>query len=215
MAKMKTNQDGGSYSAKKSSAPAKELAANQKGAAKGMDHKKGAADYSVGKGSHDHPHGASRMGYSQSFGPARVNSYAKGAAKVQDIMTNGGAAKHKPGHKDPVSGFGTAYADARKAGKSTFDFDGKPYSTMSKEEAESDLQYGNQNISNFEGNSPKHNASHYKTGKDTGNYEYAKYMGYTNKQIGENVDHVINTQKNAAHALGRGKEATTFKNPFK
>ena len=29
---MKTNQDGGSYSAKKSSAPAKELAANQKGA---------------------------------------------------------------------------------------------------------------------------------------------------------------------------------------
>ena len=31
---MKTNQDGGSYSAKDSKAPAKELSANQKGAAK-------------------------------------------------------------------------------------------------------------------------------------------------------------------------------------
>jgi len=90
---MKTNQDGGSYSAKKSSAPAKELAANQKGAAK----------YSVEKGSHDHPHGASRMGYTQSFdGPARKNGYQKGAARVQDIMTNGGAArymKHGPADK--------------------------------------------------------------------------------------------------------------------
>lgn len=92
---MKTNQDGGSYSAKKSSAPAKELAANQKGAAK-YGHHKGAADYSVEKGSHDHPHGASRMGYTQSFdGPARKNCYQKGASRVMDIMTNGGAARYK------------------------------------------------------------------------------------------------------------------------
>jgi hypothetical protein len=115
MAKMKTNQDGGSFSAKDSKAPAKELAANQKGAAK-YAHHKGAADYNVKKGSHDHPHGASRMGYNQSFGAARVSGYSKGAAKVADIMTfgaskymthgaadagHGGSAGHK---HDPVSG---------------------------------------------------------------------------------------------------------------
>lgn len=91
MAKMKTNQDGGSYSAEKSSAPAKELAKNQKGAAKKKPdaNGNGVPDYAEdGKG-------ASRMGYSQSFdGPARKNCYQKGAARVQDIMTNGGAAKY-------------------------------------------------------------------------------------------------------------------------
>lgn len=66
--KMKTNQDGGSVTAKDSSAAGKQLEKNQEGAA--------------------------RMGYSQSFGAARTNGYAKGAAKVQDIMTNGGAAKY-------------------------------------------------------------------------------------------------------------------------
>lgn len=87
--KMKTNQDGGG---KSSTAPANELKANQEGAAK----YKGAHDYDTTgeKGSHGHPHGAAKMGYSQSFGAARVNGYAKGAAKVQDIMTNGGAAKY-------------------------------------------------------------------------------------------------------------------------
>jgi hypothetical protein len=104
MAKMKTNQDGGSYSAKKPSAPAKELAANQKGAAKGMDHKKGAADYSVGKGSHDHPHGASRMGYKQSFGANKANCYAKGAAKVAEIMTFGASKYMKHGAADAGHG---------------------------------------------------------------------------------------------------------------
>ena len=91
MAKMKTNQDGGSYSAKKSSAPAKELAANQKGAAKKKPdaNGNGVPDYAEdGKG-------ASRMGYKQGFdGSARKNCYQKGAARVQDIMTNGGAAKY-------------------------------------------------------------------------------------------------------------------------
>lgn len=89
---MKTNQDGGSYSAKNSKAPAKELSANQKGAAK-YAHHKGAADYSVKKGSHDHPHGAPKMGYKQSFGAGKANCYAKGAAKVAEIMTFG-ASKH-------------------------------------------------------------------------------------------------------------------------
>lgn len=38
--------------------------------------------------------GAGRMGYTQNFGPARGNSYARGAAKVASIM-NLGAAKGK------------------------------------------------------------------------------------------------------------------------
>lgn len=66
MAKMKTNQDGGG---KSSTAAAGELKNNQEGAA--------------------------RMGYNQSFGPARMGGYAKGAAKVANIMTNGGAARYK------------------------------------------------------------------------------------------------------------------------
>ena len=82
---MKTNKDGGSVTAKDPSAPAKELAANQKGAAK----------YSVKKGPHDHPHGAAKMGYSQKFGAERENGYKKGASRVMDIMTNGGAARYK------------------------------------------------------------------------------------------------------------------------
>ena len=35
--------------------------------------------------------GAKRMGYSQSFGASRMNSYARGAAKVMDIMNFGAA----------------------------------------------------------------------------------------------------------------------------
>ena len=66
------------------------------GAAK---YKKGAGDYDVKKGSHDHPHGGSgRMGYTQNFGPARQNSYAKGAAKVAKIMGYPGAGDHIDGH---------------------------------------------------------------------------------------------------------------------
>ncbi len=91
---MKTNQDGGSDSAKKPSAPAEQIAGNQKGAAK-YGHHKGAADYSVKNGSHDHPHGAPKMGYKQSFGAGKANCYAKGAAKVAEIMTFGAS---KYGH---------------------------------------------------------------------------------------------------------------------
>jgi len=124
MAKMKTNQSGGSYSAKKPSAPAKELAANQKGAAK-YGHR-GAADFPE-KGTQEHKAsvkhsasgehlGAKRMGYNQSFGAARMGGYAKGAAKVASIMSFGAAkyghmgaanAGHggSAGHKhDPVDG---------------------------------------------------------------------------------------------------------------
>ena len=178
---------------------------------------------------------SAKMGYGQKFGDARKSpskrgdSVAAGMAHGDSVgkyydgagmYMNGapkyeGAGKHKPGHTDPVSGFGSAYADARKAGKKTFDFQGKPYSTLSKEEAEGNLRFGNDNISNFRGEDPRYNASHYKTGKDTGNYEYVKYMGYTNAQIDDNVQNVIDTQKQAAHALGRGSEATTFENPFK
>lgn len=61
----------------------------KKGGAKYIE---GAGDYDVKKGSHDHPHGGSgRMGYTQNFGPARQNGYAKGAAKVAQIMGKGAA----------------------------------------------------------------------------------------------------------------------------
>lgn len=122
--KMKTNKDGGSVTAKDPSAAGKQLEKNQakegapkyKGGADGhkMDEKKGAArykgahDYDTSKGPHDHPHGAARMGYSQSFGAARMNGYAKGAARVASIMSFGasrymgrGAADN---HIDPVDG---------------------------------------------------------------------------------------------------------------
>lgn len=114
--KMKTNQDGGGES---STAPANELKENQKGAAKYnhgaadghmKDEKKGAAkykgahDYDTSKGSHDHPHGAAKMGYSQSFGAARMNGYAKGAAKVASVMSFGASKYMKHGAADAGHG---------------------------------------------------------------------------------------------------------------
>jgi len=78
----------------------------------GAKYNKGAGDYDVKKGSHDHPHGGpGRMGYTQNFGPARQNGYAKGAAKVAKIMGKGAASKghgmddKAHTHKDP-SGWG-------------------------------------------------------------------------------------------------------------
>ena len=102
MDKMKTNQDGGSVTAKDSSAAGKQLEKNQvkEGAAK----YKGAHDYDTSKGSHDHPHGAAKMGYSQSFGAARVNGYAKGAAKVANIMSFGASKYMKHGAADTGHG---------------------------------------------------------------------------------------------------------------
>ena len=112
---MKTNQDGGAVLAKDPKAAGKQLESNQKsegagtaaaaipaaGAAK-YGHK-GAADYDTTgeKGSHDHPHGAAKMGYNQSFGAARKGGYAKGAAKVANIMSFGAA---KYGHKGAADG---------------------------------------------------------------------------------------------------------------
>jgi hypothetical protein len=124
MDKMKTNQDGGSVTAKDSSAAGKQLEKNQKGAAKykhgaadghmkgekkeGAAKYKGAHDYDTSKGSHDHPHGAAKMGYSQSFGAARMNGYAKGAARVANIMSFGASKYMNHGaadnHIDPVDG---------------------------------------------------------------------------------------------------------------
>lgn len=176
---------------------------------------------------------SAKMGYAQTFGEARKSPSKKGdmvaagmahgdsASKSYDgagMYMNGapkyeGAGKHNAGHKDPVSGFGSAYAAARQAGQETFDYQGKPYSTLSKEEATGLMTFGNNNISNFQGNSPRHNARHYQTGADTKNYEYAKYMGGDNKTIEKNVQNAIDSQKKGAAALG--KPMTTFKNPFK
>jgi hypothetical protein len=90
-AKMKTNQDGGSYTAKKPGAAAKELKTNQEGAAK--------------------------MGYQQKFGATRMSPSKRGDKMASELMhgagkyydgagmyMNGapkyeGAGKHEPGHE--------------------------------------------------------------------------------------------------------------------
>ena len=101
--KMKSNQDGGSVTAKDPAAAGKQLMADQEGAAKykkgpAMGHEKGPAKYDrvvlggnkgdvsktkSGKKDYD---GSAKMGYSQKFGAGRMNGYDKGAAKVDDIM---------------------------------------------------------------------------------------------------------------------------------
>ena len=88
----------------------KEGATDHKEGHKGGGKKKGAAEYSVELGPHpDSPkhgkHGGggrkagAAMGFTQNFGPARQNSYARGAAKVAQIMGKG--AFKKKGAADP------------------------------------------------------------------------------------------------------------------
>ncbi len=121
--KMKTNQDGGSMTAKDPSAAGREIAANQAGAAK---YKEGPAqrqrinnqtatkegkdmvpDKMLKRGdvradgsivgetmNKNEGVGPSRMGYSQKFGPGRMNGYDAGAKRVMDVMTHGGASKY-------------------------------------------------------------------------------------------------------------------------
>ena len=117
--KMKSNQDGGSVTAKDPAAAGKQLMADQKGAAKykkgpAMGHKKGPAKKKPDANKNGVPDyaedkvGASRMGYSQKFGAGRKNCYQKGAAKVAKIMKGEGAAKYMEGaaqmKKDVKSG---------------------------------------------------------------------------------------------------------------
>lgn len=117
--KMKSNQDGGSVTAKDPAAAGKQLIADQKGAAKykkgpAMGHKKGGA-----KMMEDGP---GKMGYSQKFGPGRMNGYDAGAKKVMDVMTHGGASKYMaegPGQTQQNLGGGSidhkaAFHDARR-----------------------------------------------------------------------------------------------------
>ena len=153
MAKEKTNQEGGAILAKDPKAAAMELKKNQKGAAKGMDHKKGGAKYvkgaakpkpdANGDGIPDYAQdgiGASRMGYNQSFGAARVSGYSKGAAKVADIMSfgaskymnhgaadagHGGPAGHEHASmttkKRSTSGGGSSSSSSSTSGTSNYD----------------------------------------------------------------------------------------------
>jgi hypothetical protein len=104
---MKTNQDGGG---KSSTAAAGELKNNQK--------TEGAGKYSVKKGSHDHPHGAPKMGYNQSFGAARVSGYSKGAAKVADIMSFGASKYMNHGAADAGHGGPDGHEHAKMITKS-------------------------------------------------------------------------------------------------
>ena len=66
----------------------------------GGGRKKGAADFKGGLHAKNTKHsesgehlGAKRMGFTQNFGAARQNSYAKGAAKVASIMSFGASKK--------------------------------------------------------------------------------------------------------------------------
>ena len=77
---------------------------------------------------------AQRMGFTQNFGAARQNSYAKGAAKVSSIMNDG------PAQTDAVSGnFSDAFSSA---GGKNFTFKGKEYSGLTKEAATSQVASG-------------------------------------------------------------------------
>jgi len=166
----KTNQDGGGILAKEPSDAAKQLERNQekegsarKGAARGMDHKKGGAKAKPdanGDGIPDYAQdgiGASRMGYSQSFGASRMNSYARGAAKVADIMTNGGASRYAKfgaadaghgggaGHKhDPVDGSSATFtADNETGATVTTSRTTKPDAAVKKKEVSYSSAYKN------------------------------------------------------------------------
>ena len=114
MAKMKTNQDGGG---KSSTAAAGELKNNQKiegGARKGAAKAKPDAN---GDGIPDYAQdgiGASRMGYNQSFGAARVSGYSKGAAKVADIMSFGASKYMNHGAADAGHGGPAGHEHASK-----------------------------------------------------------------------------------------------------
>ena len=135
MAKIKNNQKGGAILAKDPKAAAMQLEKNQKteggarkGAAKGMDHKKGGAKYVEGapdfkgglhakntKHSESGEHlGAKRMGYNQSFGAARVSGYSKGAAKVADIMSFGASKYMNHGAADAGHGGPDGHKHASK-----------------------------------------------------------------------------------------------------
>jgi hypothetical protein len=76
MGKMKTNQDGGSYTAKKPGAAAKQLKENEKGAAK--------------------------MGYDQKFGSDRMSPSKMGDTKASELMH--GAAKYYDGAGQYMNG---------------------------------------------------------------------------------------------------------------
>ena len=98
---MKTNQDGGSVTASDPAAAGKQLAADQAGAAKTYGGNKGdesaktkAKVKAVKKDAPKDYEGGARMGYSQKFGPGRMNGYDAAAKKTMDVMSYGGASKY-------------------------------------------------------------------------------------------------------------------------
>ncbi len=98
---MKTNQDGGSVTASDPAAAGKQLAADQAGAAKTYGGNKGdesaktkAKVKAVKKDAPKDYEGGARMGYSQKFGPGRMNGYDAAAKKTMDVMSHGGASRY-------------------------------------------------------------------------------------------------------------------------
>ncbi len=235
---MKTNQDGGSYSAKKSSAPAKELAANQKGAAK-YGHHKGAADYSVKKGSHDHPHGAPKMGYKQSFGAGKANCYAKGAAKVAEIMTFGASkyGHHKgaadsghggpAGHTHPsmttksieTSGGGSSSSTSNTTGnKSAVKTEAKKKKTVSRETAYNNRgsQFKDMNRDQYNKEIDKYNEN--KKKKESNSTSSSSSSNNTNSGSTIRKSETITSKKSMGAVQEKGKiadENRASKNAYK
>lgn len=137
--KMKSNQDGGSVTAKDPAAAGKQLAADQTKAAgpaktrddrkksaveRKIERKTASASKAAGQMAYapigskketrklnkmrkkvgqrnalqeemkDSVDGPGKMGYSQKFGPGRMNGYEVAAKKTMDVMSNGGASKY-------------------------------------------------------------------------------------------------------------------------
>ena len=106
---------------KKGAAESKEL--SEKGPVDGRDetmNKEGSDTMGPGRGSKKGDQSATKldyegpgrsMGYTQNFGPARVNGYSKGAAKVNSIMGRGAAQKQKSPSLGDLSAFALKTGD--------------------------------------------------------------------------------------------------------
>lgn len=93
---MKTNQDGGSITAKDPGLAAKELKKNENEAAKGPGKKPMHMKVSTGI------QGPGKMGYQQEFGAARMSPSKRGDAKASELMH--GAAKYYDGAGQYMNG---------------------------------------------------------------------------------------------------------------
>ena len=189
---MKTNQDGGSYTAKKPGAAAKELKKNEEGAAK--------------------------MGYDQKFGEARISPSKMGDAKASELMQ--GAAKYYDGAGQYMNG-APKYEGAAKHHGPMKDKDGPmttndndPYSRA----AANDKIFADAKKSKYSRKNPKHAGSSFfpptnpRAKKDlvkgkTADEDLASYF-YDSDQDGDSVFRDYNQD---GTMLGRGIQSLVKK----